>query len=271
MAKGNSYSRKTLGDAVLASPMATLIFGFVAIALGLLFVFVITGDTDPVSRAEAVAYEGEFEKYREGKNWSTIYFTDGSEYDLYPHTLKREVRERLESLDEGTKLYLMINPNTTYVAELRTENEELLNFETTQQEIDDYQIWYVGIGCFVVLVGLFLIVYALLDTRHKKKQEKKRTQRPVAKIPLRPAASGRARILLEAQKGEYNICYRRIKCTNELVINGEVYDEIKAVIEFKHSLCAIVDGNKIEAGYTADDHSYISFNGRRIAKKKRWI
>ena len=36
-------------------------------------------------------------------------------------------------------------------------------------------------------------------------------------------------------------------------------------------LSAVVDGNKIEAGYSDDSYSYIAFNGHWIAEKKRWI
>ena len=58
---------------------------------------------------------------------------------------------------------------------------------------------------------------------------------------------------------------------NELVINDRVYDEHKALIEFEHVLMATVDGHEIEVGLDADSHSYITFNGRRIADKPRLL
>ncbi len=264
--------RAKMADTILDSPKGTIIFGVITVLFGLLFGFVLTGNTEPVSRNDALVYEGEFEKYREGKNSSTICFVDGSEQELYPHTLKEEVVERLESLPQGTKLYLLINPNTYYVAELRTENEEILNFEATQKEIDDYQIGYTIIGIVVACGGVFLIVYGCVMGKHEKKKAEKKIVKDVArKTPLRQAAEGKARILLKAQKGKYNICYRRVGCVNELVINGEVWDEYKARIEFEHCLSAVVDGNKIEAGYSDDSYSYIAFNGHWIKEKKRWI
>lgn len=191
MSKTN-YRAKMLDD-ILESPKATIIFGVITILFGLLFAFVITGNTDPVSRNDALAYEGEFEKYREGKNWSTIYFTDGTEYDLYPHTLSGEVVEQLEALPKGTRLYLAVNPNTSYVAEIRTEDGEILNFETTQKEIDDYQIGYVIIGVVVALGGVFLIWYACVTMRHEKEQEKKKQKRIVPqKLLFAPPRGGRA-------------------------------------------------------------------------------
>ena len=41
----------------------------------------------------------------------------------------------------------------------------------------------------------------------------------------------KSRILLEAQHLGYHIEYRRVKRTNELVVNGRVYDEYEALVE----------------------------------------
>jgi len=81
----------------------------------------------------------------------------------------------------------------------------------------------------------------------------------------------KSRILLEARVQGYQICYRRVKSTNELVINGRVYDEKKGIIEFAHKLCATVDGHEIEAGYDSDSYSYILFDGEMIQRKIRLI
>ena len=68
----------------------------------------------------------------------------------------------------------------------------------------------------------------------------------------------------------YEICYRRVKRVNELVINGIIYDEIKEVIEFPHTLSA-VDGHTIEAGLSEDSYSYITFDGECLVNKHRLI
>ena len=258
-------------DAIIETPKGMIVFGIIAILMGLFFAISAPLGMEPVAREEAVAYEGTFEKYREGKNDKTIYFADGEQYDVYAHTAPQEFCERIRELEKGTKLYLLINPNNGYAAEVRTESEELLNFEASQQEAADYQVGYVIIGIVVVLMGAFLIVYAVLSVQNKKTATN-RKKRSFSKSPLREAKKVCARILLKAQKGNYTICYRRVGFTNELVINGEVWDELKAIMEEKHNLSAIVDGNKIEAGYTEKPSaSYIKFNGVRIAHKKRWI
>ena len=78
------------------------------------------------------------------------------------------------------------------------------------------------------------------------------------------------RVLLEATAFHYDICYRRVKHTNELVINGNVYDELEGIVEYPHTLTAQIDGHCITASYTGT-HSVITVDGENIAKKVRLV
>ena len=172
-----------------------------------------------------------------------------------------------------------VNPNNKCVIEIKTENEELLNFEESQAALDSYDNGYIAIGCVVCAAGVFFAVYAVMLARNKKKEKVRRAVRAKRRriddrndAALRRAnRSVKCRILLEATVEEYKICYRRVKSTNELVINGTVYDEIEGIVEFEHDLTAMIDGHKIEAGYSGDSYSYIMFDGELIAQKRRWI
>ncbi len=81
----------------------------------------------------------------------------------------------------------------------------------------------------------------------------------------------KARVLLEAEVPGYHIVYRRVKKTNELVVNGIVYDEYEALVELPHTLTALIDGHKIEVRYDESNHMYIIFDGEQLAKKIRWL
>ncbi len=76
------------------------------------------------------------------------------------------------------------------------------------------------------------------------------------------------RVLCETRTYNFDICYRRVKKVNELVINGKVYDELIAVIEYPHLLNAKVDGHYISAGYDGIN-SFINVDGELRAKKIR--
>ena len=84
--------------------------------------------------------------------------------------------------------------------------------------------------------------------------------------------SVKSRVLLEYKEQNYDICYRRVGTTNELIVNGCVYDLLETGrVEYPHELCAYVDGHEIVAGYGADSRMYIRFDGDVIKKKIRWI
>lgn len=81
----------------------------------------------------------------------------------------------------------------------------------------------------------------------------------------------KARVLLDTEIYNYHIIYRRVKKTNELVINGNVYAEYSATMELPHELSARVDGHRICAGMDHASHSYISVDGNIVKRKIRWI
>ena len=76
------------------------------------------------------------------------------------------------------------------------------------------------------------------------------------------------RVLLQIRVANYDICYRRVKHTNELVINGNVYGEYKAVMEFSHELTALYDGHRIVAGLKGFN-SFIAIDGEIVSKQVR--
>lgn len=79
----------------------------------------------------------------------------------------------------------------------------------------------------------------------------------------------KARVLLTAEALGHTITYRRVKRVNELVIDGNVYDEIEALLETAHSLKAQIDGRTIEVGYDGSIRSYLKIDGEMTAKKIR--
>lgn len=277
--KKNNYVsyRQTWADAVLEYPIACIICGLIAIVFGAFFIFE-QSDNKPITKAEAEAYTGTFEKYQSHRNYCYIDLEDGSSYNVYPHTQTEEFRDKMESLENGTPIYILVNPNNGYVAEVRTDSEEILNFTESQEAIDRDDNGYIGIGIFVIACGVFIIFivikYVVYKTKEEDRQSKKTSKRrddhddPVIRYA---DFSVKYRVLLQKSYKEYKICYRRVNHVNELVVNGRVYDEKKGIIEFAHKLSARIDGHLIEAGYDGNETSYINFDKRRIAEKKRHI
>jgi hypothetical protein len=90
--------------------------------------------------------------------------------------------------------------------------------------------------------------------------------------PIRTADTYvKSRILIETEAFGHVITYRRVKRVNELVIDGNVYDEHTALVEFAHSLKANIDGHIIEAGFDGIAHSYLKIDGELVAQKVRIV
>ena len=90
--------------------------------------------------------------------------------------------------------------------------------------------------------------------------------------PLRPADNNvKAKILLEAEIYGHFITYRRVKKTNELIIDGNVYAEYTALAELPHMLTATIGGHTFAAGYDNTSHSYILVDGQTVKTKFRFI
>ena len=81
----------------------------------------------------------------------------------------------------------------------------------------------------------------------------------------------KSRTLLEVEAEGHTILYRRVKNTNELVIDGNVYAEYTALVETPHCLSAQIDGHTFEAGLNALSKSYINVDGKTVLTKIRWI
>ena len=231
--KQKSSKRHSFGDDIMKSKSSVLVVAIASIILGFIFVFSQNANA-PIPRSEAVSYSGEFEEYEVWRNYRTIHFKDGSSYEVYAHTETQAFQDMMKSLEKGTTLYILVNPNNDCVVEIRTDTEELLNFETSQKEIDSYDNGYIAIGIVACIGGVFLIWYVIASSNYKRKETARHTKKANIgivgqnDIALRRADySVKSKTLLEATAEGYRICYRRVKSVNELVINGIVYDEKK--------------------------------------------
>lgn len=272
MKKTKKENHHTRSLDLMNSKPAMIIISILAICLGLFFTLYIPNSNKPITREAAETYSGNFKQYVSGRKYCTIYFEDDVCYEVYPYTETQEFRDAMESLSKGSKLYLLINPNNGYVAEIKTDTRELLNFETSQADIDAYDNNYMVIGIIACFCGVFLITYVIGSTRYKKKEDARHKAKTGNSTILRNSDPDKKhRVLLKAQVQGYEIVYRRIRSVNELVINGLVYDEKKGIIEFAHRLTASVGSHIIEAGLNEDSYSYILFDGTEIKRKKRTI
>lgn len=273
------YSKRNyLTEKMLKSKPFCVGISIVAILVGLIFIFT-QSENAPIDRSEAVSYSGKFESYEIHKNYKYINLLNGESYNVYPHTTTNEFQDKMKSLEQGEMLYILVNPNNDYVVEVKTANEEILNFEASQKDIDSYDNGYIVLGIVMSVGGAIFLIYTVIEICNKRKLANEIAQKTESfknsaqdSTPLYEAdLNKKYRILLQITKGDLQIIYRRKAFVNELVINGNVYDKKRAVIEFPHRLFAKVNGKTVEAGLSDYSNSYISVNGKVVKRKKRTV
>ncbi len=255
------------------SPVSLIIVAIIGLLIGIFFCSLSTR-FKIITKEQAIAFSGEFSNYETGKNYCGISFADGSYYEIYPHTEPKKFSEAMNELEAGTTLHILIEPNCEYVIEVKTDSTELLNFEQSLQDIYEYEKGYFVIGIVICVVALASILLAIAEILSKRREKEKREliKNGTDTAAIRYADFSKdGRILLKATVNSYRIHYRRFKTTNELIVNGKVYDEKKALIEFPHALFAELDGHRIEAGLDSNSFSYIRFDGKLIREKQRIV
>lgn len=258
--------------------VSSIIFSMIGILVSAIFASYAI-DCSPIARDEALEYSGEFEIYSVTSEIGTITFRGGLSYDVMYYAETNSVRSELQTLESGTVLHVLINPRTYELIEIKTEAREILSFDDSNKAAESSMRTYMGIGGVLLIISVVVFVLDVGMIISKKRKSRSSLADETSENgalkdteALRDAdMSVKSRILLEAKEKQYNICYRRVKSVNELVINGKVYDEKKGVIEFEHELHAVVDGHKITAGLDYMSYSFISFDGELIGYKQRLI
>ena len=136
-------------------------------------------------------------------------------------------------------------------------------------------------GVLDLVFHAMILYYLIVGIRSSKKLKTLPPEEPWTAEPaqynvnstaLRRIEPGeKCRILLEHTYGTYRIVYRRVKKTNQLVINDYIYDELTFGIEPEHSLSARLDGHEITVGYkSVSSRSYLIVDGKEIVRKIRW-
>ncbi len=163
--------------------------------------------------------------------------------------------------------------------QIKTDTKTLLEFKYSYRSMAFEYYGFMTLGIIMILCSIFFPWYAISSAKHKEKQTENDERKEIylnnsvkTSGILRIADNAiKHKVLLQAKIDNYDICYRRVKRTNELVINGYVYDEMTALLEFPHSLKAKIDGNYIEVGLLEDGFSYIEYNYEIIKEKRRII
>lgn len=246
-------------------------------------------------REEAKVYEGEFYSFiyedagyylgelnvkRDTEIAGNLdYHLDANDSYIYYVYLNEEcateeVVAALEALTPGTPITVLEDPSNYEAVEIVADGVTILSYDEASEIIDGQRLvpFWVGIGIVIVTVLLAAWIFGSKLAQSRRGVRARVLDESGNDTPLREADFFvKNRILLEAKTydGTLEIVYRRVKSTNELVVNGQVYDEYVALMEFEHNLYATVNGHRVEAGIDGQSFSYIAVDGSVLAQRRR--
>ena len=173
------HKKESLADIPLWMCIVFIVLGGV---LGSIFTYDCLYLNQIIDREEAIVATGRFDSYEfsYGKGGAVsevrIDFIDRGE--LYIDTAYHvEMDEKLEALEKGEQLNMLLHPNSEAIWELTTEKSAILSFDDaksrTQFENGFFMFFLVGL----CLIGISMGVFALLAKffEYKKKTQNKNT------------------------------------------------------------------------------------------------
>lgn len=154
------------------SPYALITIAILGALASIIFIKM-PNDYKPIERENAVVYEGIYESYyTDSKDYIEITFKDEKEYTIHECLRSREVYDKLDTLSEGEKLYVLENPEIGYIIELRTDKEEIINFDTSQAKMLKNAKFFMWMGICVDIAGVFLLAYGIYQLIAERKEDK---------------------------------------------------------------------------------------------------
>ncbi len=158
---------KTRSDSKLSKNEAIICVVFCA-CLGCLFIFNNWNWNDSFSKEDAVELTARYDSvsYPQMKfNYVILYFTDYENQLIDGACVSEELEENLNTLEYGTTVYMLIDPKSGYVMELRTDEKILLEFDYAQSQMRLDRLCYLCLGVIMLSGSLWFAVLKLKPKR----------------------------------------------------------------------------------------------------------
>lgn len=137
----------------------------IGLILGSIFTFGMKYWNAPISKEEALQIQPTFDSYVEQKSKGDVQeilvrFTDYEQLSIDGSCISSALMEKLSSIAPGTKLSLLVHPNSSTILDMRVGDDRLLSFDQTTQKLSDEAsgFFFLGLFCYAGairgLVGL---------------------------------------------------------------------------------------------------------------------
>ena len=154
-----------------------ILFLVIGLILGTVFTFGQQYWKNPIDRKDAISVEAEYSYHtrkllRPDSHAVSIHCSDGEIYSIDAHTVTNDILDYLDTLETGTKLNMLIHPNSDTILSLEVNGERILDFDEVIDDLKSANIGFLSLGIFMYLFAVYgavrLIVIAIRKYKNIK-------------------------------------------------------------------------------------------------------
>lgn len=172
-------NRRYKEDFEISRPLAIL-FAIFSLWLSLVFTHIFFVNK-PIERTDAIEKSAAFDYYEEeygrtrkgtkgGLTYVVLFFEDSEKEQIRGACMNKSLWIRLDKLEKGTELHMLINPKNDYIIELKTDEKEIINFDYAQKRLLWEGIGFLCIAIFMLLLCIYF-VYKSITTKEQITKE----------------------------------------------------------------------------------------------------
>ena len=154
-----------------------ILFLIVGLILGTVFTFGQQYWKAPIERNDAVSVQAEYSYHtqrfiRPDSHAVSIHCSDGEIYDIDAHCVTYDILDYLDTLQKGTRLDMLIHPNSDTILSLDVNGENILDFDEVIDDLNSANIGFLCLGIFMYLLAFCGAVRLIVIAVRKLKESK---------------------------------------------------------------------------------------------------
>ena len=154
-----------------------ILFLIVGLILGTVFTFGQQYWKAPIQRDEAISVQAEYSYHtkwliRPDSHAVNIHCSDGEIFVIDAHCVNNNILDFADTLAEGTKLDMLIHPNSDTILSLTVNGEEILNFDEVRNNLDSTNIGFLCLGILMYTLAVCGAVRIIVIAVRKLKESK---------------------------------------------------------------------------------------------------
>ncbi len=152
-----------------------ILFLIVGVILGSVFTFGQQYLKAPINRDSAICVQTEYSYHtqrliRPDSHAVSIHCSNGEIYSIDAHCVTYDILDYLDTLEKGTKLNMLIHPNSDTILSLEVNGESILDFDEVQDDLNYANIGFLCLGIFMYIFAVCGAVRLIVITVRKFKK-----------------------------------------------------------------------------------------------------